>query len=546
MAADDLRSGALSRRRFLTMVGIGSGAALLAACQPSAPAAVISSSAPAPTPSARTDPNATINYAISGEPIILDPGNTGAAQTHQITHGIFDNLTNLADDYTALPGLATSWSTSADRLTWTFKLRKGAQFHDGEPVDADAVKFTMERVMDAKQNLSGIRYLSPILKGVSAPAPDTVEFTLKQPYGAMPLLMATEATAIVSPKAAKASGQDFGRKPVGSGPYVFKEWLPGQKVTIERNDKYWGDKAKNQRVVFFIVKEDSTRVAMVETGQADIAQYVPPSDAQRLRGDAKFQVLQTEALEVRTLKFNMLDERVKDPRVRQAMNMALDRDQLVATVLENTASPAVGPLPKGVPGAFQTAKYKFDLAQARKLLADANYPSGQKLTIAYTPSSTGSSQQEIMAAIQSQLKNAGVDVVLQSFDTAAYATYRALPATGTAGQGKGFISHGQTLAYPDPWLIRNTYHSDAWPPAGGNYGFYKNPKVDQLLDQAQSEADPAKRNQLFTDFQNLVLDDAPALFLYQQRWLYLMRGLRPISLPSTELIEFASVEKIAA
>jgi len=385
----------------------------------------------------------------------------------------------------------------------------------------------------------------PLLKSVSAPASDTVEFTLKQPYGAMPLLMATEATAIVSPKAVQASGKDFGRKPVGSGPYVFKEWLPGQKVTIERNDKYWGDKAKNQRVVFFIVKEDSTRVAMVETGQADMAQYVPPTDAQRLGKDAKFQVLQTEALEVRTLKFNMLDERVKDPRVRQAMNIALNREELVATVLENTASVATGPIPKGVPGALQTQKYTYDLAKAKKMLADAGWQAAQKLTIAYTPSSTGSSQQEIMAAIQSQLKNAGVDVVLQSFDTAAYGTYRALPATGTAGQSKGFISHGQTLAYPDPWLIRNTYHSDAWPPAGGNYGFYKNTKADQLLDQGQSEPDPVKRNAIFTEFGNIVLEDAPALFLYQQRWLYLARGLRPIPLPSTELIEFAQVEKIA-
>lgn len=532
-----VRLSSVSRRRFLQLVGIGGGASILAACQP---ATLVE----APRPSPTANPDAVINYAISAEPLNLDPGAAGSAQVRQIQGALFDRLIKLGPDLTPQPGLATSWTTSPDGLKWTFKLRPNVVFHDGEPLDAAAVKFTIERILDPKLSLQAIRFFQPVVKSVNAPTADTVEFNLLKPFAPMLSLAAVIDGGIVSPKAVQRLGADFARQPVGSGPFVFKQWTSGQRIVIERNEKYWGAPAKSKQIVFLPVTQDSTRVAMVETGQADLAQYIPPSEMKRLATDSKYQVLQPDALEVRTLKLNMLDERMKDVRVRQALNYAIDRAAIVATVLEGAGVGASGPVPTGVAGALQTPKYGYDAAMAKKLLADAGFAGGFKLDLAFTPGGTGSGQKEIMEAIQAQLRAVGVDVTLMSLDTAAFNSYRALTATSPAGLKKGMISHGQTLSYPDPSPLRSVYHSSAWPPAGSNYGFYKNDRADTLWDQGDIEVDATKRRAIYQELQTLIVNDAPAIFLYQQRWLYLAsKGLRGLVLPPTETIDFSAVQK---
>jgi peptide/nickel transport system substrate-binding protein len=527
----------VSRRRFLRVAGATGAVSILIACQPQSSGGNTQSSTP-------SNQDAVINYAMSDEPTSLDPGASGSAQARQIWAAMFDSLTRLGPDLTPAPNLATSWTTSADGLIWTFRLRSGVLFHDGEPVDASAVKFTYERLLDPKSNLAAIRFVSSVISEVRAPSPDTVEIVLKQPFAPLLSLTAIQETGIVSPKAVQRLAAGFAKQPVGSGAYTFKEWVPGQHVVVERNDRYWGDKAKNKQVVFMPVTQDTTRVALVESGQADLAQYIPPRDAKRLANDSKTNVIQTEALEVRVLKFNMLDDRLKDVNVRQALNYAINRDDIIATLLEGAGVPAVGPFPVGLAGALRTPKYTYNPTMAKQLLSAAGQGTGLKLQIAYTPGSTGSAQNEIMQAIQAQLRAVDVDASLLSLDSAAFASYRALPATSAAGQAKGLISHGQTLPYPDMSLTRQVYHSAFWPPAGSNYGFYKNARSDDLWDQGDHELDPAKRNAAYQELQTILVEDPPVIYLYQQRWLYLGgKSLKNVVLPTTEIIDFAKVEK---
>lgn len=554
-----------SRRRFILVLGLGGGMSLISACQsastPTAPAVPVATAAAPPTPAASTAstvvaptvgaaapaatavapvPGASITYAISGDPDTLDPGNEGPSQTKQIMATLFDGLTSLGADMVVRPGLATDWSPSADGLKWTFRLRTGAVFHDGQPVDAQAVKFSIERVLDAQNNLKGRRFVVPVVKSVQVIDDATAELTLVQPFAPLPFLASQMAMSIVSPTAARQAGQDFGRQPVGSGPFVFKQWDSGQRVIVERNPHYWGSPAKPQQVTFLTVPQDATRVALLETGQADLAQYIPPADSKRLAGSSQIQLIQTDSLELRMIRFNMLDDRFKDLRVRTALNYAVNVPEIIDTVLEGLATSTGGPQPKPVPGELESNKYHYDPTTAKSLLADAGFANGFKTSLSFNPA-TASGLAETVQALQAQWLAVGVDVALNQLDADAYARFNALPPEQE--QQKQLMVHSTTYRYADSSFLLPSFHSSQWPPNGSNYGFYKNNQVDALLDQGQGESDQTKRTAIYQQAQQLIVDDAPIVFLFSPRYLYASRGLKGVQLPPNEMISFTDIAK---
>jgi peptide/nickel transport system substrate-binding protein len=458
----------------------------------------------------------------------------------QIVMNLFDRLTSLAPDMTVRPGLATDWTVSPDGLRWTFRLRRGVQFHDGQPVDAEAVKFTFDRILDEKKPVSKRGQFAPFIKSVRVVDEAAIEMTLHQPFGPLPSLLATSPASIVSPKAAREFGDDFGRRPVGSGPFVLQERASGQRIVVVRNDRYWGIPAKPQQVIFRPVPEESTRVALLETGEVDIAQLLPPSQMKRLGANPQIQPLLVEGLEVRTAKLNVLHERFKDVRVRQAMNYAVNVPEIIDTILDGLGSFTGGPMPRLIPGAI--GKYHYDPALAKKLLAGAGYPNGFKTSLVVSKSVTAGLQ-ESQEALQAQWRAVGIDVTLNILERAGADQIRDLPPENS--EAKQILAGSLTPGYPDPHAVLfDLYHSAQWSPGGRNSGFYKNARVDELFELGVRETDSTKRAVIYRELQEIIIEDAPVVFLETTHYGYAARrNLKDVHVSPIQALPFSEVSK---
>ncbi len=552
-----------SRRQFLGLLGIGASASLLAACQP-APAApaptptqpagaptvqpTAAPAAPKPATTAAPQPAAAptggaLTIAVTFDPDTLDPPNILSPGPEQITMLVFDRVTEIGPDMAIRPGLAESWTSDQAAEKWTFKLRRGAQFHDGTPVDVAAVVSTVERVLDEKKPVKQ-RGLYTGIKTARAVDPTTVEITTNGPFGALPYLLATNAMAILSPKAVKDLGDDFARRPVGSGPFSFQEWASGERVVLRRNPQYWGGAPRLDSITYRNVPEASTRVAMLETGQADIAQHLPPEEMKRLGTNQQIQILKVPSLEARDMRFNMLDERFKDLRVRQAMNYALNIPEIIDAILLGSGTFTGGPVPPLIPGGLTATKYKYDPALAKRLLADAGYPNGFKATV-WGAKGTAAGLNEMLQAVQAQWRAIGVDVTMDLREVPAFVALSSKGPEEAESSGKQIISLGLSARYPDADnYLRNAYHSSRWSPAGNNRGFYKNERFDQLLDEGVKTSDSAKRENLYREAQQILVEDAPAAFLYTSDLIFgARRNVQGVTLLPTQHLLLAGASK---
>ncbi len=312
----------------------------------------------------------TLIVAAAQEPDTFDPPNIVDVNVQQIAMNLSDRLTEFAPDMSVRPGLAESWSVAADKVTWTFKLRKGVKFHDGTTLDAEAVKFNFDRILDEKKPVKRRTFYTDI-QTVRVVDSSTVQFTTKKPFGPLPALLATTGASIMSPKALKELGDKFATQPVASGPFVFEQWLPGDQVILKRNENYWGGAPKLEKVIFKTIKEPATRVAMLETGQADVIENVMPAELKRLAANPQFKIVRVPSMRTRDIRFNFLDDRLKDKRVRQAFQYAINMPEIIETVLAGAGTFTGAPLPPTVFGAIKGTKYRYDPALAKKLLTEA-------------------------------------------------------------------------------------------------------------------------------------------------------------------------------
>ncbi|MDP7239068.1 MAG: ABC transporter substrate-binding protein, partial [Candidatus Latescibacteria bacterium] len=232
-------------------------------------------------------PDSTIDrdvliFAIHNEPDRLDPPNQTDNTTEDIVRHIFNNLVEFDENLNHIPGLAVSWEVSEDGLTWIFRLREGVTFHDGTPFNADAVKYTLDRMMDLEKPTRRTSLYEPFIDKVKAVDEYTISIYSEKPFGPMLAHMAHAAGAIISPTAYKKFGEDFSRNPVGTGPYKFVSWTAGDRVVLERNDDYWGIKSKIKRIEFISVPETSSRMIMLQNREAHVALNIAPHDVEML------------------------------------------------------------------------------------------------------------------------------------------------------------------------------------------------------------------------------------------------------------------------
>jgi len=450
------------------------------------------------------------------EPKSLDPATVTAVNDFRILMNIYDGLVRYKDGALEVePALAESWDISADGKTYTFKLRAGVKFHDGTAVDADAVKFNFDRMLDEKHPYHNtgpfpLSFFFSAIEKVEAVNRSTVRFTLNAPYAPFLSNLAYPTGLIASPAAIKKHGKDFGRNPVGTGAFKFDTWKSNEAVIVSRHDGHWDGKAGTEAVIFRPITDGNTRVAEMLSGGIDMMVEVPPTSLAQFSGN-DFAVAEQAGPHVWFLILNAKEGPFANKLVRQAANYAINKKAIVENVLEGTAAIAAGPTPPAFAWAYNDAlePYPYDPAKARALLKEAGV-SNAKLTFYVTQGGSGMLDPVAMGtAIQADLAAVGFNVEIKTFEWNAF-----LGEVNPGLEGKADMAEMAWMTNDPDTLPYLALRTAAWPDKGGfNSGYYSNPKVDELLEAARSSTDQAERARLYKEMQAIVQEDAPWVFV---------------------------------
>jgi ABC-type transport system substrate-binding protein len=460
-------------------------------------------------------------FSSSADATTLDPHNTTDTQSDQVILMIYNTLLRFDDEMRIVGDLAETWGVAPDGRTWTFTLRQGVRFHDGSPLDAEAVRRNFARVLDPAQ---GHRRLSlfDAIDRVEVADVRTVRIITKQPFGAMEPTMAHVSAAIVNPAVAERYGKDFGysaQATSGSGPYKAVYWKKDLEVVLERNDDYWGPKGRIRRIVYRPIPEAASRVIALETGAADVITHIPPAELRRLEQSSAVTILKGPSIGAQQFRFHCQRKPFDDPRVRQAVSYAVNRRAIVNTLMSGMAEPSTGPLTRRIRGRADLGEIPYDPDRARRLLAEAGYPNGFRTTITTTP--RYAMGVELAQAVAAQLAEVGVKAKIDVLEWGAIRQYWSGLKPEDNPLEIFIMGAGASSADAD-WGLRPIFSSA--PTNENNYGHYSNRTFDDLVRRAMLEPDAAARNALYRRAQEIVyLEDPGAIWVYDN---YYVVGVR--------------------
>ncbi len=465
---------------------------------------------------AQTPPGVLVVAQIA-EPKALDPHAVTAVNDFRILMNVYDGLVRYKSGTLEVePALAEDWEISEDGTVYTFTLREGVEFHDGTPLDAEAVKFNFDRMLDEEHPFHDtgpfpLSFFFSSVTDVEAVDARTVRFTLDAPYAPFLSNLAYPTGLIVSPAAVREHGQDFGRNPSGTGPFRFVEWESNSRVVVERNADYWDGAPKLEAVVFRPITDANTRVAEMLSGGVDVMVEVPPDNVAMFAEDAQFTVHEQAGPHLWFLILNAKEGPMADKRVRQAVNYAIDKTAIVENVLQGTAEVAAGPTPPAFAWAYNEdlEPYPHDPERARALLAEAGAESAS-LTFLVTEGGSGMLDPLAMgAAIQADLEEVGLDVAIETYEWNTF-----LGKVNPGLEGAGDMAQMAWMTNDPDTLPYLALRSEAMPDQGGfNSGYYSNPEVDRLLEAARRATDQSERARLYKEMQEIVQEDAPWAFI---------------------------------
>jgi peptide/nickel transport system substrate-binding protein len=435
----------------------------------------------------------------------LDPHVTPDLASAHIMVQIYDTLVKVTDKGEVVPNLAEKFER-VDDTTYRFTLRKGVKFHNGDELRASDVVFTFRRALDVGKTIAyivgnmdpeGLRVIDDYTVEMKTKTPDTSFLALLTHFG---------GGCILSEKAVKAAGNEFGSRPVGTGPYEFVSWAKGDRITLKRNENYWGEKAKIPNVVVRSITEETNRTIELESGGADIAYAIPPIDIKRVQENEKLVLLRTPDTSVQHMGFNCSKKPFSDVRVRQAITYAIDLEKLVKAVFRGIGKPALGPVPPGIRYSNPNLPpVKYDPELSKKLLAEAGYPDGFKAEI-WT--NDRKERIDIATVIQSMLKKVGIDVKIQVMEWGAY-----LEKLKEKNHDMYMMGWGTPVPDPD-YAVYGIFHSSQI--TGMNKAVYSNPEADRLMDLGRTLKDGPEREKVYHDLQVLLREQAP--------WVYVENG----------------------
>lgn len=460
-------------------------------------------------------------------PIVeLDPlaGYINAPSPYEAGLLLYNFLVRFDSNLNIVPDLATEWSVSEDGRTWTFRLREGVVFHDGTPFNAHAVKFNLERSMDREKNPLNRPLWDP-LASVEVVDEYTVRVTTHNPFPTLLNTLAHGSAGIVSPAAVERYGAAFETNPVGTGPYKLESFRPGAEVVLVRNEAYFGPRPALDRIVFRYVPDADARVAMLRSGQADIATALSPQVALALRNTPNINVLSWPTLRTLGIGFNFLTPALQDARVREAFNYAVDKQGLVRAIFMGEATVMDSPVAQNATGHATVFDYSYNPGRAAQLLEEAGWrlgPDGVRYKDGVPLSLTlimaeGSYPNDLQVAqvVANQLRAVGAEVQIWPVERASYWDY--LKAPPSQVEFDMFIWAFNPSNGDGAYALSSLFKSNPDPndvPLVWNIGWYSNPRVDELLTQADRTVDPERRNALLREVQEILAAENPYIWLY--------------------------------
>lgn len=456
---------------------------------------------------------------LGQEPLTLDPALVTDRYAVAIVQQVFDGLVQFDADLNVIPSLAKTWNASPDSLVWTFQLRQGVKFHHGREVTAEDFVYSLTRLVDPKtasprarlfEHIQGAKQFmtgeSRRLEGLRAIDRYTLEITLSQPYAPFITMLGIAQPKVVPREEVERLGPEFGRHPVGTGPFRFVKWVAGQEITLTAYRHYFEERPFLDRLHYRILGNAQEILTEFEQGRLEEAE-LPAQDRQRLIADSRFQFFRKPFLATLFLWMNTHEGPLSNRKVRQAINYAIDREMINNTIRKKSVVQAQGILPLGMPGHNPDLQgYSYDVLRAKQLLAEAGYPEGQGFPhLEIWTSTAAKTALDEHEEIKRNLEHLGLVVELKTADS-----WKHFQTTILGKRPGALYRHAWFADFPDPDnFLSVLFHSQG----PTNYANYKNPEVDQLLEQAQREHNDARRIELYRHAEALIVADAPTVNL---------------------------------
>ena len=473
-----------------------------------------------PAAASRRDPG-TLMVGRPADAISLDPARVTDNESAEVCEQIYEALLHYRPGSNRIePGLAERWEMSPDGQRWTFHLRPGVRFHDGTPLDADAVVFSLERQRDVKHafhrpDRTGLRFsywenLYKNIRSVEAVGPLSVRITIEERYAPFEANMAMFPVAIVSPTAVAEHGEDFYRHPVGTGPFRFAEWQDG-RIVLERNPDYWGPAPAMERLVFRAIPDGRQRLIELESGALDVAYSIPPDELQFVELHPDLLLYRAAANNVAYLAMNSTHPPFDDARVRRAVNHAINKEPIVKLAYQGLASLATGPLPPTQWGYHRSAaRYDYDPERARALLAEAaadgRFDPDRVYTL-YTPSTPRPylpDPDTVARVIQANLAAIGLQTELAVQGIKAH-----IEAAQRGDHDLALFGWVGDNGDPDNFLYMLLDQDNTTPGVARNVAFFRDAELHALLVAAQKSMSRQDREAIYREAQELIARQAP-------------------------------------
>lgn len=457
--------------------------------------------------------------ALPAEINNLNPVLTTDAYSSGVSELILSGLVRVNEDLEVIPDLAASWEYSKDGLVWTFHIRKGVTWHDGAPFTAQDVKFTFDKILDPKTNT--VRRSSYVIDGLpvkfEAIDDHTLRCTLPKPFAPFLLAMGMPILPKHILEKEDINKAAFNQHPIGTGPFIFKDWKQGDYVRVKGNPNFWRGQPKLFEIIWRIMPDYTSRLVALETGEI-FATGVNPEDYERIRKLPSVDVYEFDDMFYGYVGYNLKKPIFADKKIRQALSYAIDKDKLVEALLKGHGSPAYCPMaPLGWSYTADVPSYKYDPAAAKKIFAEAGWKSdnegvlskgGQKFGFVLFVSKGSKVGLDAATLLQRYWKESGVKVEIQIVDFSTLVSVLNKPEDPKKFDA---VLMGWSLGLdPDSYEI---WHSSQYP-KGLNFIGYNDPQADQLLEQGRTTLDREKRKKIYQELYRQIADDQPYLFVW--------------------------------
>ena len=456
--------------------------------------------------------------AVQSNFTTTDPYDANDTLSQAVAKSFYQGLYGFDKNLKMIPVLADSHTVSKDGLVYTLKLKSGIKFHDGTDFNADAVKVNFDRVTNPENKLKRYTLYKNIAKTEAVDA-TTVRVTLKEPFSPFINTLAHPSGVIISPAAlAKYGSKGIAQNPVGTGPFKFVEWKSTDYLKVAKWEGYWKKGyPKIDSITWRPVVDNNTRAAMMQTNEAHFAFPMPPEALESLSKKASLEVTKAPSIIHRYLSMNTQQKPFDNPKVREAINYAINKDALVKVAFSGYAIPAEGVLPQGVEYATKLGPWPYNPAKAKELLKEAGYPNGFESTLwsAYNYTTA----QKVIQFVQQQLAQVGIKVQVRALEAGQRVELvESAQDPATAPVRMYYVGWSSSTGEAD-WAMRPLLASESLPPKMFNTAYYKNPEVDADIAKALVTTSSTEKARLYADAQQRIWKDAPWAFLVTEQLL---------------------------